>query len=102
MPVPTFDELIKSDLKEVFLNGDFSKEVIYTSGADIKIITIQFFESSLDKLDTSFYHAWALFDDMPRVIKGDTLTVNNVIYGIVDSSVDEFASGINLFLQEIK
>ena len=101
MSVPTFEELIKSDLNNVFLDGDFSKIAIYKTGATIKPITVQFFESSLDKLDTSFFHAWASFVEMPNVLKNDTLEVDGVVYGIVDSSVDEFKTGLNLFLQEI-
>jgi len=102
MGVPTFDELIKSDMQDVFLTGDFSQTAIYKSPNSLKPITIQFFESDLDAMSTQFHHAWVSFDTLPQVnTEVDTLEVNKIVYGIKSASPDEFNSGLNLFLQKV-
>lgn len=102
MATLSFDELIKDDLKNTFLKGEFSQDVIYQTGSEIRTVTVQFFEESMDKIDANFNHAWCSFTDMPRVIKNkDTLIINNIKYGILDASPDEFQLGLNLYLQKV-
>jgi hypothetical protein len=97
----TFDDLMKDDVKDVFL-VEFSVEAIYQSSkGEVKKIQIQFFEDSLDKLETTYYHAWCKSDDVCNISKNDKLTIKNIQYGIVDFSIDEFEHGINLFLQKV-
>lgn len=102
MGVPTFDDLMKSDIQDVFLNGEFSQIATYKSPTDLKDISVQFFESDLEQLQTSFYHAWCSYSDLPSVNKkGDTLEIKGIVYEIKDNSPDEFQLGLNLFLQKV-
>lgn len=97
-----FADYVQNDVKDIFLK-EFSQTAIYKSEpSTIKNVTVQFFESSLDSMQTTYFHAWCDFSELPRVKKQDTLEINGVVYGIVDFSPDEFDSGLNLFLQEIK
>ena len=95
-----FNELVQADVKDVFLK-EFSQVAILKSKTTMKEITVQFFEQSLDQLDTTYFHAWCSFEDAPYIAKNDTLQVNGIVYGIVDISPDEFQSGVNLFLQKV-
>ncbi len=95
-----FKEQMTLDMKDIFLQ-EFSVKAIYKSQDNLKEVTVQFFEQSLDQLDTSFFHAWAEYSEISDVSKNDTLEVNGIEYGIVDFSPDEFGDGVNLFLQEV-
>ena len=98
----TFKELIAGDVKDIFLSDDFSVEAIYKSDSSIKKVQIQLFEEPLDKMGSTFYHAWCDYSDLPYVKDdGDTLTVDGGEYGIKDSDPDEFQTGLNLFLQKV-
>jgi len=102
MGTMTFNELIADDVKKIFLSDDFSVEAIYKSPKTIKKVQIQLFEEPLDKMGSTFYHAWCDYADLPYVNEdGDTLTVDGVEYGIKDSDPDEFQTGLNLFLQKV-
>ena len=95
-----FEDLLKSDVKDVFLK-EFSMTAIFKSDNKLIPIQIQFFGESLDKLGTMYYHAWCANADVPFVKDHDRLTVNDVEYGIVDVAPDEFHTGVNLFLQKV-
>lgn len=102
MATMSFDELVTEDVNNVFLKGEFSQEAIYQTGSEIRKVTVQFFEEPLDKLGANLHHVWCNFVDLPRVIKNkDTLTLNNIKYGILDASPDEFGTGLNLYLQKV-
>lgn len=96
-----FKAQMNADLENVFLKNDFSVTALYETTDISKEINIQFFTESLDRLDTLYHHAYARYDDIPDVAVNDFLTVSNVKYGIVDFSIDEFTTGINLFLQKV-
>lgn len=95
-----FDELIASDVQNVFLGGDLATEAIFQSGEIQTTINVQFFEEPLDKMGTLYYHAWASFAEISNVKNNDKLHVNGIVYGIVDTSPDEYETGVNLFLQK--
>ena len=95
-----FKAQMNADLENVFLKHDFSVTALYETTDISKEINIQFFTESLDRIDTLYHHAYARYDDIPDVTKNDFLTIGNVKYGIIDVSVDEFKSGVNLFLQK--
>ena len=95
-----FDAQLARDVRDIFLQ-EFSQKAIYKSSTTLKIIDIQFFEEPLDKLSTSYFHAWCANDEIPNVAKNDTLQINSIVYGIVDFSPDEHQNGINLFLQKV-
>ena len=98
-----FEDLLASDAHDVFLNGEFSQKAIFTSdnGESLKEITVQFFGEALDKMDTTYYHAWCAVGDIPNVEDNDTLEIAGIVYGIMDVSPDEFNTGLNLFLQKV-
>ncbi len=95
-----FATLVQNDVKDIFLK-EFSQTAIFESTTTLKEITVQFFEQSLDSMDTTFFHAWASYSEVKSVAKQDTLEINGILYGIVDFSPDEFQSGINMFLQKV-
>lgn len=95
-----FAELVENDVKNIFLK-EFAQTAIFKSNTSLKEITVQFFEQSLDQLDTTFFHAWCSYAEVKSVAKNDTLEINGIVYGIVDFSPDEFQSGVNLFLQKV-
>ena len=95
-----FADLVKADVKDVFLQ-EFSQIAIFKSSTTLKEITVQFFEQSLDQMDTTFFHAWASYSEVKSVSKNDTLEINGILYGILDFAPDEFQSGINIFLQKV-
>lgn len=95
-----FADLVKNDVKDIFLQ-EFSQTAIFKSSTTLKEITVQFFEQSLDQLDTTFYHAWCSYAEVKSVEKNDTLEIDGIKYGIVDFAPDEFQSGVNLFLQKV-
>jgi len=96
-----FAELVENDVKDVFLNGEFSQTAIFKSQTSLKEITVQFFEQSLDQMDTTFFHAWASYVEVKEVANNDTLEINGIVYGVMDTSPDEFQTGINIFLQKV-
>ena len=96
-----FDEQLKQDMANIFLNGEFSRTAIFKSSTELKEIQVQLFEEPLDKLGETYYHAWCCNGDMPYAEKQDTLQIDGVIYGIVDFSPDEFGHGVNLFIQKV-
>jgi len=101
MPTVTFTELMTSDIQDVFLNGETSHVAVYTTGVISTDINVQFFEDSLDKMDTLYQHAWCDFADMPNLIENeDKLEISGVSYIIMESTPDEFQQGLNLFLQK--
>ena len=95
-----FATLVQNDVKDIFLK-EFSQTAIFKSSTTLKEITVQFFEQSLDSMDTTYFHAWCSYDEVKSVNKNDTLEINGIKYGIVDFSPDEFQSGINMFLQKV-
>jgi len=95
--MPTFDELIDSDITNTFLNGEFSQAAVYNSSIDV---TVQFFESPLDKMETTFHHAWVKYSDVPNLSLNDTFEVLGVVYGVMDFSPDEFNTAYNIYLQK--
>ena len=95
-----FATLVQNDVKDIFLK-EFSQTAIFKSSTTLKEITVQFFEQSLDSMDTTFFHAWCSYAEVKSVAKNDTLEINGIKYGIVDFSPDEFQSGINMFLQKV-
>lgn len=95
-----FKDLVKNDVKDIFLK-EFSQIAIFESDTTLKEITVQFFEQSLDQLETTFFHAWCSYAEVKSVAKNDTLKIDGIVYGIVDFAPDEFQSGINLFLQKV-
>ncbi len=98
----TFKEQVAKDVQDIFLSDDFSVTAIYKSPTSIKTIQIQLFEEPLDKMGSTFYHAWCAYSDLPYVNEdGDTLMVDKIEYGIKDSDPDEFQTGLNLFLQKV-
>ena len=86
-----------NDVETVFLTNDMSVEAVYKSNS----IRIQFFEEQLDKMETTYFHAWGSSNDLPDVKKNDILIIDNVSYGIVDYGYDEFRHGVNMFLQKV-
>lgn len=102
MATVTFNDLITGDIQNVFLSGDFSRSAVYTTDGVPTDISVQFFEGSLDRMDTSYNHAWCDFADISNVKENqDTLEVNGVVYVILEASPDELQQGLNLFLQEV-
>ena len=96
-----FADYVQNDVKNIFLK-EFSQVAIYKSTSSIiKSVTVQFFEDSLDSMDTTYFHAWCDFSELSSVKKQDTLEIKGIVYGIVDFSPDEFKSGLNLFLQKV-
>jgi len=96
-----FNSMVEKDVKDVFLQ-EFSQTAIYTpKQGSAKEVTIQFFEESLDQMDTTFFHAWCANDDMKGIAKNDMFEINKIRYGVIDSSPDEFDSGLNIFLQKV-
>ncbi len=96
--MPTFDELIATDMTNTFLNGEFSQDATYNSS---ETVTLQFFEDGLDKLETTFHHAWCDATSVPSLANGDTFEIEGVIYGVMDFSKDEFNTAVNIFLQKV-
>lgn len=97
-----FRDLVENDVNDVFLSGkEFNQTAIFKSKTTLKEIEVQFFESSLDQMDTTYFHAWCATSDVIGIAKNDTLEINSVIYGIMDFSPDEFQSGMNVFLQKV-
>ncbi len=95
-----FATLVQNDVKDIFLK-EFSQTAIFKSATTLKEITVQFFEQSLDSMDTTYFHAWCSYDEVESVDKNDTLEINGIVYGIIDFAPDEFQSGINIFLQKV-
>jgi len=95
-----FKEQMSLDVKDIFLQ-EFATQAIYKSRDTLKEVTVQFFEQSLDQLDTTFFHAWASYSEISDIQKNDTLEINGTVYGVVDLSPDEFGDGVNIFLQEV-
>ena len=95
-----FNELMQNDFKDIFLQ-EFSITAIFKSSTTLKEVTVQFFEGSLDKMDTTYDMAWCSYAEVSSVEKNDTFEINGVVYGIVDFSPDEFDSGVNIFLQKV-
>ncbi len=100
MALLDFNAQLNNDIKDIFLK-EFSQKAIFKSSSTLKTIDVQFFEEPLDKLGTQYFHAWCANDELSSLAKGDTLQVNNIVYGIVDYSPDEYQNGVNLFLQEV-
>ena len=96
----TFKEIIDDDIPNTFMT-DMAQKAIYSGVDGIKEIDIHFFDEALDQLNTVYLHAWCANNLIPRAKTNDTLTIDGVVYGIVDLSPDEFHSGINLFLQKV-
>lgn len=96
-----FELQLKDDVKNIFLNGDFSVEAFYKPDSDNKLIRVQYFNESLDKMDTLYDHVWCSYDDLPTVAENDTLSIDGVLYGIIDSTPDEQNMGMNLFLSKV-
>jgi len=99
MPL-TFDEQLKLDVGDIFLQ-EFSTVAIFKSNEVLKEVKIQFFDEPLDRLETQYSLAWANFDDVSSITKNDTIQINDVVYGIVDFTVDELKHGVNIFLQKV-
>jgi len=98
----TFRELMTDDTEKIFLSGDFSVKAIYESPNSLKAIQVQLFEEPLDKMGSTFHHAWCSYSDLPNINdEGDTLTIDGIEYEIKDNSPDEFKTGLNLFLQKV-
>lgn len=95
-----FQKQVDADIKGVFLK-EFSQTAIFKSKTTLKEIKLQFFEETLDQMDTTYFHAWADAKDVESMSKNDTLEINGTVYGIVDFSPDEFKSGVNIFLQKV-
>jgi len=95
----TFDEQVATDLHDIFLK-EYSQEAIYKSGDNIKVLQVQFFKEPLDKTENTYFGVWCAYKDLPAVKLNDTLIINNVVYGIVDVAIDEFQSGVTLFLNK--
>jgi len=95
-----FNEIANDDIDDVFLQ-EFSQVAIFKSSTALKEITVQFFEQSLDQLDTTYFHAWCKAREVSGIQKNDTLEIEGVVYGIIDFSSDEFGNGINMFLQKV-
>jgi hypothetical protein len=95
-----FNEVLANDVKDVFLT-EFSVDAIYKSGTNIKQIRVQFFEDSLDKMETLYSHAICDYKDVSYITNNDSLEVNGVVYGVVDFQVDETQTVTNLFLQKV-
>ena len=95
-----FNTQLKNDINDVFLQ-EFSQTVVYKSKTELKEITVQFFERSLDQLDTIYQHVWASNDTLNNVSREDTIDLDGVRYGIVDIAPDDVGGGVNLFLQKV-
>jgi len=98
--VDDFNTRLKADLDNIFLQ-EFSKDDILKSSTVILNVKIQFFKGDLDKLETLYTYAWGKYEDFNGVKKNDTLIVDNVEYGIVDFTHDEFKTTTTLFLEEV-
>ena len=95
-----FNTQLKNDVNDVFLQ-EFSQIAVYKSKTELKEVTVQFFERSLDQLDTIYQHVWASNDTLNNVSREDTLELDGVVYGIVDIAPDDVGGGVNLFLQKV-
>jgi len=98
--VDDFNTQMQGDLDNIFLK-ELSVPAIFETSTNISTVKVQFFYSDLDKLETIYTYAWGKFDDFSYVKKNDYLTINNIKYGIVDYSHDEFKHTTTLFLQEV-
>jgi len=97
-----FNEQLAKDTKDVFLTGDFSVQAIFKLDEAESNIRVQFFEEPLDKMGTTFYHAWCAYEDIPNFEKNKaTLEINSIVYGIIDYSPDDTQMGVDLFLQKV-
>lgn len=98
-----FEKQLLRDVKDIFLNEDFTQDATYTSVNNSALIPVkvQFFEEPLDKMETLYQHAWCASEDIPNVAVNDKLIVNGIEYGIVDFTHDEFHHGVDLFLQKV-
>ena len=101
MALPNFKDMMAQDMKDTFLNGDFTVQAIYQVGNDPKEITVQFFKDSLDKMETLYSHIWCNFEDVPYLQKNEQFIIDGVKYGVVDFAVDEHGIGVDIFLSEV-
>ncbi len=99
--LPTFDELVESDVTETFLT-EFSHKAMFNRSWGISTeIKVQFFEEPLDRLNTNYHHLWCKASDVPDIEKKDTFTIDGVLYGVVDTTLDEHGVGMNVFLNKV-
>jgi len=98
--VDDFDTRLEADLDNIFLK-EFSKDAIFKSSTSISNVKIQFFYGDLDKLETLYTYCWGKYKDFSYVKKNDIVIVDNIEYGIVDYSHDEFKMTTTLFLDKV-
>ncbi len=97
----TFDEMVKSDIKDIFLQ-EFSQDAIYTNvNTTIKVIKVQLFEQSLDQLDTQYWSAFCDFTEVRNIQKNETLQIGDVLYGVISTTPDEHNLGVMVYLQKV-
>jgi len=92
----TLDEQMLLDVENIFLS-DMTHTAIYKSNQ----IKVQFFKESLDKMDTQYDLCWVAYTDVPNIAINDLLEIDNINYGVVDFTIDEFKHGVNLFLSKV-
>jgi len=96
-----FAQLQKDDMDNAFLS-DYAIEVVYKSSSGETPIKVQVFEDSLDKLETTYTHVLAKYDDIPTVEYGDVIIIDGVEWGVVDYTIDPMKIDITLFIQEVE
>jgi len=99
--LPTFDDLMKADITEVFLQ-DLTQSVRYTDNAGIsKEFRVQFFRNEGDGLDTVYNRVWCDVKDVPNLSTKDTFTINDIKYGVLSFEYDEHKLSVNIYINEI-
>ena len=93
----TFKEALTADIDAVFMNTDeFAVDCLFNG----TIFKVQFVEQ-LDESNDAFYKLCiGKFDHFSTIHVGDTLTIDGVVYGVVDAKPDDLKTVMNIFLNE--